>query len=56
MENGRIFLSFFLLSPNSTTGISSFCSLVGCKYMDLTQLLVGLSEGSHDKSLFVTVP
>jgi hypothetical protein len=28
--------SFFQLSPNSTTGASSFCTLVGCKYLHLT--------------------
>ena len=26
----------FQLSPNSTTGVSSFCPLVGCKYLHLT--------------------
>jgi hypothetical protein len=30
------FLSFFQLFPNSTTGVSSFYSLVGCKYLYLT--------------------
>ena len=29
-------LSFFQLFPNSTTGVSSFCPLVGCKYLYLT--------------------
>jgi hypothetical protein len=28
-------VSFFQLSPNSTTGVSSFCSLDGCKYLRL---------------------
>ena len=28
--------SFFHLSPNSTIGVSSFCPLVGCKYLYLT--------------------
>jgi hypothetical protein len=32
----RLLLSFFQLFPNSTTGASSFCSLVGCKYQHLT--------------------
>jgi hypothetical protein len=29
-------LSFFQPSLNSTTGVSSFCSLIGCKYLHLT--------------------
>jgi hypothetical protein len=28
--------SFFQLFPNSTTGVSCFCPLVGCKYLHLT--------------------
>ena len=28
--------SFFQHFPNSTTGVSSFCPLVGCKYLHLT--------------------
>jgi hypothetical protein len=28
-------LGFFQLFPNSTTGISSFCPLIGCKYLYL---------------------
>ena len=31
-----LLLSFFRLFPNSTTGVSSFCSLVGYKYLHLT--------------------
>jgi hypothetical protein len=31
-----LLLSFFQLFPNSTTGVSSFCSLVPCKYLHLT--------------------
>jgi hypothetical protein len=31
-----LLLSFFQFPPNSTTGISSFCPLVGCKYLHLT--------------------
>jgi hypothetical protein len=31
-----LLLSFFQLFPNSTRGISSFCPLVGCKYLHLT--------------------
>jgi hypothetical protein len=30
-----LLLSFFQLFPNSTTGVSSFCSLVECKYLHL---------------------
>jgi hypothetical protein len=30
-----LFLSFFQLFPNSTTGVSSFYPLVGCKYLHL---------------------
>jgi hypothetical protein len=37
-----LLLSFFQFSPNSTTGVSSFCPLVRCKYLHLTQLLVGI--------------
>ena len=33
--------SFFQLFPNSITGITSFCRLVGCNYLHLTQLLGG---------------
>jgi hypothetical protein len=33
-----LLLSFFQLSPSSTTGVSSFCPLVGCKYLHLTLL------------------
>jgi hypothetical protein len=29
-------LSFFQLFPNSTTGFTSYCLLVGCKYLHLT--------------------
>jgi hypothetical protein len=37
--------------PNSTTGVSCFCPLVGCK------LLVGCFGGqSHARSFFVSVP
>lgn len=32
-----LLLSFFQLFPNSTTGVPSFCSLVGCKYLLLSQ-------------------
>jgi hypothetical protein len=40
-----LLLSFFQPFPNSTTGVSCFCPLVGCKYVHLTlQLLVGSSE------------
>jgi hypothetical protein len=31
-----LLLSFFQLLPNSTTGVSSFCPLVRCKYLHLT--------------------
>jgi hypothetical protein len=31
--------------PNSTTGVSCFCPLVGCKYLHLFQLLVGSFRG-----------
>jgi hypothetical protein len=31
-----LFLCFFQAFPNLTTGISSFCSLAGCKYLHLT--------------------
>jgi hypothetical protein len=31
-----LLLSFFQLSPNLSTGISSFCPLVGCKHLHLT--------------------
>ena len=31
-----LLLSFFQLFPNSTTGVSRFCSLVGCKYLHLS--------------------
>jgi hypothetical protein len=34
-------LSFFQLSPNSTTGVSICCSLIGYKYLHLTHLHVG---------------
>jgi hypothetical protein len=34
-------------SPNSTTGVSCFYPLVGCKYLHLT-----LSEYSHARSRF----
>jgi hypothetical protein len=33
-----LLLSFFQLFPNSTTGVNSFCPLVGCKYLHLTLL------------------
>jgi hypothetical protein len=35
-----LLLSFSQLPANSTTRVSSFCPLVGCKYLYLTQLLV----------------
>jgi hypothetical protein len=31
-----LLLSFFQLFPNSTTVVTSFCPLVGCKYLHLT--------------------
>jgi hypothetical protein len=31
-----LLLSFFQLSPNSPTGVSSFSPLVGCKYLSLS--------------------
>jgi hypothetical protein len=31
-----LLLSFFQPFPNSTTGVRSFCPLVGCKYLPLT--------------------
>jgi hypothetical protein len=31
-----LLLRFFQLFPKSTTGVSSFCSLVGCKYRHLS--------------------
>jgi hypothetical protein len=40
-----LFLNFFQLFPNSTTGVSSFCPLVGCKYLHLAQLLIGSFGG-----------
>jgi hypothetical protein len=36
-----LLLTFFQLSPNSTTGVSSFCPLVGCKYLHLTLSAAG---------------
>jgi hypothetical protein len=33
-----LLLSFFQLFLNSTTGVSSFCPLVGCKYLHLHSL------------------
>ena len=38
-------LSFFQHFPNSTTGVSSFYPLVECRYLHLTQLLVGSFRG-----------
>ena len=35
-----LLLNFFQSFPNSTTGVSCFCPLVGCKYLHLAQLLV----------------
>jgi hypothetical protein len=47
-------LSAFL---SSTTGVNSFCPLLGCNYLHLTlSCLLGLLEGSRDRSLFVSVP
>jgi hypothetical protein len=31
-----VLLSFFQNFPNSITGVSSFCPLIGCKYLHLT--------------------
>jgi hypothetical protein len=33
---GALLLSFFQSFPNSTTGVSCFCPLVGCNYLPLT--------------------
>ena len=30
-----LYLNFFQLLPNSTTGVSCFCPLLGCKYLNL---------------------
>jgi hypothetical protein len=51
-------LNFFQLSPNSTTGVSSFCPLFECKLSasKFFSCLLGLSEGSHDRSIFVSTP
>ena len=52
-----LLLSFFQLFPHSTIGVSCFCTLVGCKYIyDFFRGLLGLSEDSHDRYLFVSTP
>ena len=51
-----LLLNFFQLYPNSTTGFSSFCPLVGLKYLHLkfSAAFGGLSDVHHHRPIFVS--
>jgi hypothetical protein len=53
-----LLLTFFQLFPNSTTGVCSFCpfGLVQISTSDSFSSLLGLWDGSHDRSIFVSTP
>ena len=53
-----LLFSIFQVFANSTSGVTSLCTLVGCKDLYLTHsaAFLGLSEGSLDRPLFVSTP
>jgi hypothetical protein len=46
-----LFLNFIQLSPKSISRFSSYCQLVGYKYLDLFQLHIGPFKESHDRPI-----